>query len=106
MEPTNISIHGTLAQRYKGEANWEAIAAAAEIVRQTNTLILGNGDIHDLYQAAQRIQQTGVNGVLIGRASFGNPWLFQRREEMKQKLRAGIMPTPENMVVPVPSREE
>ena len=107
LEPANISIHGrTLAQRYKGEANWEAIAAAAEIVRQTNTLILGNGDIHNLYQAAQRIHQTGVHGVLIGRASFGNPWLFQRREEMKQKLCAGIMPTPENMAVPVPSREE
>ena len=107
LEPANISIHGrTLAQRYKGEANWEAIAAAAEIVRQTNTLILGNGDIHDLYQAAQRIRQAGVNGVLIGRASFGNPWLFQKREEMKQKLRAGIMPSPKNMAVPVPTREE
>ncbi|HLG61330.1 MAG TPA: tRNA-dihydrouridine synthase [Ktedonosporobacter sp.] len=107
LEPANISIHGrTLAQKYKGEANWEAIAAAAEIVRQTNTLILGNGDIHDLYQAARRIHQTGVNGVLIGRASFGNPWLFQKREEMKQKLRSGIMPLPENMAVPVPTREE
>ncbi|HEU5230553.1 MAG TPA: tRNA-dihydrouridine synthase [Ktedonobacteraceae bacterium] len=107
LEPANISIHGrTLAQRYKGEANWEAIAAAAEIVRQTDTLILGNGDIHDLYQAAQRIHQTGVNGVLIGRASFGNPWLFQQREEMKQKLRAGIIPQPENMAVSIPSREE
>ncbi|HZO71394.1 MAG TPA: tRNA-dihydrouridine synthase [Ktedonobacteraceae bacterium] len=107
LEPANISIHGrTLAQKYKGEANWEAIAAAAEIVRQTDTLILGNGDIHDLYQAARRIHQTGVNGVLIGRASFGNPWLFQKREEMKQKLRAGIIPSPENMAVPVPTREE
>src|SRR5215469_4718855 len=63
LEPAVISIHGrTLAQHYKGEANWEAIAAAAEIVRKTETLILGNGDIQNLYEASQRIVQTGVHG--------------------------------------------
>src|SRR5436853_6241930 len=59
LEPHVISIHGrTLAQHYKGDANWDAIAAAAEIVRKTGTLIFGNGDIHTLYQAAQRIRTT------------------------------------------------
>jgi tRNA-dihydrouridine synthase len=107
LEPANISIHGrTLAQHYKGEANWEAIAAAAEIVRKTDTLILGNGDIHTLYQAGQRILQTGVHGVLIGRASFGNPWIFQRKEELKQLLHAGSYPTPENLLEVMPTREE
>jgi tRNA-dihydrouridine synthase len=107
LEPANISIHGrTLAQHYKGEANWEAIAAAAEVVRKTDTLILGNGDIHTLYQAGQRILQTGVHGVLIGRASFGNPWIFQRKEELKQFLHAGIYPTPENLPEVMPTREE
>lgn len=107
LEPANISIHGrTLAQHYKGEANWEAIAAAAEIVRKTDTLILGNGDIHTLYQAGQRILQTGVHGVLIGRASFGNPWIFQRKEELKQLLHIGIYPTPENLPEVMPTREE
>ena len=57
LEPHVISIHGrTLAQHYKGEADWDAIASAAEIVRKTNTLIFGNGDIQSLYQAAQRIR--------------------------------------------------
>jgi tRNA-dihydrouridine synthase B len=107
LEPANISIHGrTLAQHYKGEANWEAIAAAAEIVRKTDTLILGNGDIHSLYQAAKRIRETGVNGVLIGRASFGNPWLFQRKEQMRHLLHENIEPTPENLPDVMPSREE
>src|SRR5438874_6807282 len=107
LEPANISIHGrTLAQHYKGEANWEAIAAAAEIVRKTDTLILGNGDIHTLYQAGQRILQTGVHGVLIGRASFGNPWIFQRKDELKQLLHAGTYPTPENLPEVMPTREE
>lgn len=107
LEPANISIHGrTLAQHYKGEANWDAIAAAAEIVRKTDTLILGNGDIHTLCQAGERILQTGVHGVLIGRASFGNPWLFQKKDELKKLLNAGRKPTPENLSEVMPTREE
>ena len=107
LEPHVITIHGrTLAQHYKGDANWEAIAAAAEIVRKTGTLIFGNGDIHTLYQAAQRIPTAGVNGVLIGRASFGNPWLFRDREKLKRLLNAGINITPEDLPDPEPTREE
>jgi tRNA-dihydrouridine synthase B len=107
LEPHVISIHGrTLAQHYKGDANWDAIAAAAEIVRKTGTLIFGNGDIHTLYQAAQRIRTTGVSGVLIGRASFGNPWLFRDCEKLKGLLNAGIDVTPEDLPDPDPSREE
>jgi len=107
LEPHVISIHGrTLAQHYKGDANWDAIAAAAEIVRKTGTLIFGNGDIHTLYQAAQRIRTTGVSGVLIGRASFGNPWLFRDCEKLKGLLNAGIDVTLEDLPDPAPSREE
>jgi tRNA-dihydrouridine synthase B len=107
LEPAVISLHGrTLVQHYKGEANWEAIAAAAEIVRQTDTLILGNGDIKSLYQAAQRIVTTGVHGVLIGRATFGNPWIFQRKDELKRLLNAGIMPTLQDLPDIMPTREE
>jgi tRNA-dihydrouridine synthase B len=107
LEPHVISLHGrTLMQHYKGEANWDAIAAAAEIVRKTDTLIFGNGDIHSLYEAAQRIRMTGVQGVLIGRATFGNPWLFRDREKLKQLLDAGINPTHEDLPDADPSREE
>ncbi len=107
LEPHVISLHGrTLAQHYKGEANWDAIAAAAEIVRKTDTLIFGNGDIQTLYEAAQRIRTAGVHGVLIGRATFGNPWLFRDREKLKELLRAGISPTHEDLPDPQPTREE
>ncbi|MFL5628263.1 MAG: tRNA-dihydrouridine synthase, partial [Ktedonobacteraceae bacterium] len=107
LEPHVISIHGrTLAQHYKGEANWDAIAAAAEIVRKTDTLIFGNGDISNLYEAAQRLRTTGVNGVLIGRATFGNPWLFREREKLKILLKAGINPTLADLPDAAPSREE
>ena len=107
LEPAVITIHGrTLAQHYKGEANWDAIAAAAEIVRKTNTLVFGNGDIKSLYDAAQRIRASGVNGALIGRASFGNPWMFRQREQLKRLLNAGINPTREDWPDEMPSREE
>ena len=107
LQPAVISIHGrTLAQHYKGEANWEAIASAAEIVRKTDTLILGNGDIHSLYEAAQRIRSTGVHGVLIGRASFGNPWLFRNRTQLKKLINENINPTSEQLPHIIPTREE
>ncbi len=107
LEPHVISLHGrTLVQHYKGEANWDAIAAAAEIVRKTDTLIFGNGDIHSLYEAAQRIRTTGVNGVLIGRATFGNPWLFRDREKLKALLASGVNPTHEDLPDAEPSRNE
>jgi tRNA-dihydrouridine synthase len=107
LEPAVITIHGrTLMQHYKGEANWDAIASAAEIVRKTDTLIFGNGDIHNLYEAAQRIRTAGVNGVLIGRASFGNPWLFRDREKLKTLLYAGTNPTIDELPEVMPTREE
>lgn len=107
LEPAVISLHGrTLAQHYKGEANWDAIAAAAEIVRKTDTLILGNGDIHTLHQAADRIRTAGVHGVLIGRASFGNPWLFKNKDLLRSVLANGVIPTPENIPEILPTREE
>ena len=107
LEPHVISIHGrTLAQHYKGEANWDAIAAAAEVIRQTDTLVFGNGDIQSLYDAAQRIRTTGVQGVLIGRATFGNPWIFRDREKLKTLLQAGINPTQDDLPVANASREE
>ena len=81
VEPVNISIHGrTLKQMYSGQADWEAIARAATIIHQTQTTVLGNGDIQNLAQAYERIQQYGVDGALIGRAAFGNPWVFKNRE--------------------------
>ncbi len=81
VSPAAISIHGrTLKQGYRGEANWEKISEAVEISKGSGTLILGNGDISSLKEAILRIHRTGVDGVLIGRAAMGNPWIFHRKE--------------------------
>jgi len=76
--PEVISIHGrTLSQMYRGRSNWESIALASARIRAQGILVLGNGDIASLDEASQRIRQAGVNGVLMGRAALGNPWIFQ-----------------------------
>lgn len=83
-----ISLHGrTLEQGYKGEADWDAIRRAVEIAKGSSTLILGNGDVHDLRDAYRRVRETRVDGVLIGRGAQGNPWLFRDKESVKQAVR-------------------
>lgn len=83
-QPVAISVHGrTLAQMYRGEADWSAIALAARLARQTGTLLLGNGDVRTLHEVVRRVRQHGVHGVLVGRGALGEPWLFRRKEEAR-----------------------
>lgn len=74
-----ISIHGrTLKQQYTGDANWEQIAAAALVIKAENPkiLVVGNGDVCSRADAEARARQFGVDGVLVGRAALGNPWVL------------------------------
>ncbi|MCP9464373.1 MAG: tRNA-dihydrouridine synthase [Nitrospira sp.] len=83
-QPAVISLHGrTLRQMYRGTADWSAIARAATMVKGTGTLLLGNGDVQSLAEAADRVRETGVDGVLVGRAVLGNPWFFQHKKESR-----------------------
>ncbi len=83
-EPAAISLHGrTLKQMYTGSADWDAIARAAEVIHRTPTLALGNGDIQSLEEGLQRIRQSGVDGILIGRAAIGAPWIFRGKTALK-----------------------
>lgn len=78
MAPAAITLHGrTLRQAYRGQADWEAIGRAAELAHTTDTLLLGNGDVASLADARWRANSYGVDGVLIGRASWGNPFVFR-----------------------------
>lgn len=83
--PAAISLHGrTLKQMYRGSADWSAIARAARMVRGTGVLLFGNGDIQSLHEAAARVRETGVDGVLVGRAVLGAPWFFKEKEQVRK----------------------
>jgi len=84
-QPAVISLHGrTLRQMYRGEADWSAIARAAQLVKGSGTLVLGNGDIRSLQEAVGRVQEAGVDGVLVGRAVLGAPWFFREKERARE----------------------
>lgn len=73
-----ISIHGrTRSQMYKGEADWTLIREVRENPRMTIP-VFGNGDIDTPEKALEYRQKYGVDGIMIGRGSIGNPWIFNQ----------------------------
>ncbi len=71
-----IAVHGrTREQYYSGEADWEIIARIKEAI---TIPVIGNGDVTDCDSAAELLKQTGCDGIMIGRAARGNPWIFRQ----------------------------
>lgn len=85
-----VTCHGrTAAQRYSGTANWDEIARLVEHMDGTGVPVLGNGDIFKASDATAMMQQTGCDGVVIGRGCLGRPWLFA---ELSAHLRGQPLP--------------
>ncbi len=71
-----LTIHGrTRCQMYKGEADWTLIGAVKDNPRM-RIPIIGNGDINSAAKAKEAFDKYGVDGIMVGRASFGHPWIF------------------------------
>ncbi len=71
-----ITVHGrTRSEFYTGKADWSIIKKVKENVKIP---VIGNGDVVDEESAYQMFQETGVDGIMIGRGSFGNPWIFKK----------------------------
>lgn len=85
-----VALHArTASQRYSGTADWNEIARLKEHV--TDVPVLGNGDIFDAGDAARMMDQTGCDGVVVGRGCLGRPWLFA---ELSAALNGLPLPTP------------
>lgn len=88
-----ITVHGrTRSQMYTGEADWDEIARVKANPR-LKIPVIGNGDITTPERLAKAFERSGVDGIMVGRASIGAPWIFR---EMTGYLRTGVKP-----VVPV-----
>ena len=70
-----LAVHGrTRAQGYSGAADWDVIAEAK---RKVSVPLIGNGDVTSASEARRMLLETGCDAVMIGRGSFGNPWIFR-----------------------------
>ena len=87
-----LTIHGrTRAQLYKGEADWTLIGEVKNNPRM-KIPIIGNGDIDGPVKAKEMFDRYGVDGIMIGRATVGSPWIFR---EIRHYLNTGeLLPEP------------
>lgn len=82
-----IAVHGrTREQYYSGKADWDIIRQVKEAV---SIPVIGNGDVTDAVSAKKLMDETGCDGIMIGRACRGNPWIFR---EVTSYLDTGIIP--------------
>ena len=82
-----VAVHGrTREQYYSGKADWDIIRQVKEAV---SIPVIGNGDVTGPESAKKMIEETGVDGIMIGRAARGNPWIFK---QIREYLESGVLP--------------
>jgi nifR3 family TIM-barrel protein len=92
-EPANLTVHlRTRKEMSLVPAHWDQMSRAVAIRDKVspNTRITGNGDATDLHDAREKARQSGADGVMLGRAIYGNPWLYAKRD---------VPPTPQERII-------
>ncbi len=78
-----VAIHArTRAEKFEGSAHWDMIGEAK---RAVGIPIIGNGDVRDAAGAVRMLRETGCDGVMLGRAAFGDPWVFRRIRALAER---------------------
>ena len=91
-----VSVHGrTRVQMYTGHANWDIIK---EVKQSVSIPVIGNGDVFTPEDAQRMLDHTGVDGVMIGRAALGNPWMLYRTIQYLTKGELPDDPTPQEKI--------
>ncbi len=87
-----VTLHArTARQFYKGSADWEHIK---ELKRAIDIPVIGNGDLDDPHLAMQRMRDSGVDALMVGRATLGNPWLISQIVDLMEGREAAPTPPP------------
>ncbi|MCX6732765.1 MAG: tRNA-dihydrouridine synthase [Candidatus Roizmanbacteria bacterium] len=87
-----IALHGrTFDARYSGRADWTEIAKANEFTKGTDVSLWGNGDVNSISDAEDKMKTYGVDGVLIARAAFGNPWIFKEYQPTFEERKKAML---------------
>jgi nifR3 family TIM-barrel protein len=94
-EPAVLALHARTRKEMSAvPAHWDRVKRAVEIRNelQSKTLIVGNGDVLDLEDALRKAQASGADGIMLGRAMFGKPWLFSGKEApaLPERLRIAV----------------
>jgi tRNA-dihydrouridine synthase B len=85
-----LTLHArTAKQFYKGSADWSKIA---ELKRAVEIPVIGNGDLNDPHDAMRRLRESGVDGLMLGRATLGNPWLVSRLRALMENREPAATP--------------
>lgn len=80
-KPDALIIHGrTRKQAFAGVADWEAIKEVAKLAKKSGTVVVGNGDVKTKEDAIEKASKYGLDGTMVGRALFGNPWFFGEKD--------------------------
>lgn len=79
-KPDALIVHGrTRKQLFGGEADWKTVEKAAKMAHEAGVIFIGNGDVKSKEEGIEKAKKYNIDGIMIGRAFFGNPWLLGKK---------------------------
>ncbi len=97
-----LTIHArTKKQMSKVPADWNYVKRVVEMVKKSgkDIPVIGNGDVKSIKEGKERIKETGCDGVMIGRGTFGNPWFFSGREDKDISIKEKVLALKEHIKI-------